>query len=114
MKIETYKEKFVELTEHAMKLSSFCKSKNELQKEITALSNEAVVFYKTNSDHKEDDYQLRIEIFLEFDNFLKCLKRDFEPQSQVSKNNSFFKKLKQIKKSDSYETIPNIENSKSL
>jgi len=113
MKIETYKERFVELTEHAMKLSSSCKSKTELQKEITALSNEAVVFYKTNSEYKESDYQLKIEIFLEFDNFLKCLKRDFESHSQMSNNNSFFKKLR-IKKSDSYETIPNIESSKSL
>ncbi|CAM2941174.1 Uncharacterised protein [Legionella steigerwaltii] len=114
MKIETYKEKFVELTEQAMQFSSHYKSIAELQKEITLLSNEAVVFYKTNSDHKESDYQLRIDIFLEFDNFLKCLKKDFEPQNQANNKSSFFKKLKQAKKANTYESIPSLESSVTL
>lgn len=114
MKIEAYEAKFGELTEQAMKLSNQFTSKALLQKEITTLSNEAVVFYKTNSDHKKSDYQLRIKIFLEFDNLLKSIKKDFDSQSDNNKKDSFFKKLKRIKNPDYYENIPSSESSVSL
>jgi len=114
MKIEAYEAKFGELTEQAMKLGNQFTSKALLQKEITTLSNEAVAFYKTNSDHKKSDYQLRIKIFLEFDNLLKSIKKDFDSQSENNKKDSFFKKLKRIKKPDYYEKIPSSESSVSL
>lgn len=83
-------------------------------KKISALSKEAVEFYTTNSDHLESDYQLKIEVFLEFDNFLKGLKKNFEPQNQESKKTSFFNAKKPNKKDDSYEDVPSLENSITL
>lgn len=111
MKLETYKAKFVEFTEQAIKLSSNYKSKVDLQKKITSLSNEAVQFYQTNSDYKKSDYQLRIEIFLNFDNILKSVKKDFFSQSPDRKRKSFFTNQKQIKYSNSCDTAPLLDNS---
>lgn len=114
MKIETYKAQFVEFTEKAMRLSGTCKSKANLQQKITRLSGDAVEFYKTNSNCKEADYQLRIEIFLEFDNFLKSIKNDFLLQSQDKKRGLFFTTSKQIKRAHSDDSISSLDNSITL
>lgn len=111
MRLETYKAKFVEFTEQAMKLCSNCKSKVDLQRKIMSLSSEAVQFYQTNSDHKKSDYQLRIEVFLKFDNVLKSVKKDFPPQSKEKKRKFFFTIPKQIKQSDLQETAPLLDHS---
>ncbi|MCW8443333.1 hypothetical protein OQJ19_14060 [Fluoribacter gormanii] len=113
MKIEEYKAQFLEFTKQAMKLSDNFKSNSDLQQKVTRLSGQAVEFYKKNSDHRESDYQLKIDIFLEFDNFLKTIKRDLLFQSQ-DKGKSIFASPKQIKQSDSYETVSSLENSITL
>ncbi|WP_454781076.1 hypothetical protein [Legionella sp. WA2022007384] len=113
MKIEAYKAQFIEFTEQAMKLRDHFKSTADLQQKITKLSGQAVEFYKENSDHKESDYQLKIEIFLEFDNFLKTIKREFLSESK-EKGKSFFNSTKHLKKDDSHETVSSLENSITL
>ncbi|PWY54956.1 hypothetical protein DGG96_14225 [Legionella qingyii] len=113
MKIEEYKAQFLEFTEQAMKLSNNFKSKNDLQQKVMRLSSQAVEFYNKNSDPKESDYQLKIEIFLDFDNFLKTIKRDVLFQSQ-DKRKSIFASPKQIKPSDSYETVSSLDCSITL
>ncbi|QMT60647.1 hypothetical protein [Legionella sp. PC997] len=112
MKIEAYKAQFFEFTVQAMKLRDHCKSKNDLHQKITRLSGKAVEFYKENSDHRESDYQLKIEIFLEFDNHLKTIKREcLSPSKEKGK---FFARPKQIKVDESNEKVSSLGHSITL
>lgn len=49
-------------------------------KAIEEISRESALFFTQNSNVKENCYVDKIEIFLDFDRYLKRLKRDFQTQ----------------------------------
>lgn len=92
MELELYKAELQKLYEKANHLSAHnCCGLEDYQASLTAISVEAVKLYVSavesynkRSDYNNDDYRLRVNAFLDFDNHLKALKKQVAGKQNAS------------------------------
>jgi hypothetical protein len=94
MDMKTYREQFDKFIQAAKNIKSEQASTVEYQNHLYELADQAREFYLNNAEFGEPDYQSKIDIFLEFDEYLKQLKRDrLNQDGQKAAPNLFFSRL---------------------
>lgn len=99
MNLENYKAIFDLYSTEASILKQQCNSYNEYEFKLSEICRDATIFYTKNSEYGERDYQSKIDVFLEFNQYIKFLKKNFIPPSERKSHSSVF--FKQCVEQDS-------------
>jgi len=75
--IELYQARFNEYYKCAKRLPKECSSMQMLEGQLSLIGAKAGGFFNQNRNDNQPDHQVRINIFLNFDEYLKQLKREF-------------------------------------